>query len=71
MTYIAIVSWHDYGARHRFYLVEQDLNLIRRYLVISMMFVSLLHLWACLTRPVVIVAGGGSSLAGVIAWCGC
>lgn len=38
----------DYGARHRFHFMELGLNLIRKWLLIPMMFVPLFHKWACL-----------------------
>lgn len=43
LTYMTIISCPDNDARYRFHLVEQDLNLIRRWLVIAMTFVPLLY----------------------------
>jgi hypothetical protein len=35
MTYLAIDSWSDSGARYRFHLVERDLKPIRKSIVCS------------------------------------
>jgi hypothetical protein len=41
---------------NEFHLVEESLNPIREWLVIPKMFLTLLHQWVCLARPVIIVA---------------
>lgn len=51
MTYLDLGSWSIRGARYKIILIEWGLSLTRKRLVTPMMFVPLLHQWACLARP--------------------
>lgn len=55
ITYLDIGSWTNNGSRYEFYLVKWDLKSIRKLLVTSITFISLLYQSECLFRPDIIV----------------
>lgn len=51
-------SWSDNGTRYAFHPVKQDLNPVKKWLVISIPFVLLVYQWACLATVFIIVLQG-------------
>lgn len=52
-----------YSTKHKFSVVEQALNPVRKWLVIPKIFMPQLHQWACLARAVITIACLGPQLA--------